>query len=362
MAISESLPRNDGMMALAARHEEIAALMPRESKVAFLDYPLGKNVGDLLIMLGTLRFFKTHGYEVRLSRTLRNTEPRGRLPIGEGDTIVLQGGGNFGDLYPHIQNYRERIIDEYPDHRILIFPQTIFYKNKNLFARSAERINRHPDITFFVRDHVSAEMARPYFGERVRLVPDMAHQLWPVLREEVAASRGGSASVSPLFFMRDDEETGTSYIATDARRDEFVDWADVNSNSLRAWKRLFEGLAVLENKVGFSFRAESFYFEIIRNEVKRVAHRMGQHPVWVTSRLHGFILGLLLGKPVFAIDNSYGKLSSYIETWENELMPVGLLKSEAEAAEAMTFVNTHASEPRQALWSAYCDLHKLVGG
>ncbi|MDO8288397.1 MAG: polysaccharide pyruvyl transferase family protein [Parvibaculum sp.] len=357
----EGLPRNAGMTALAARHAEIAALMPRDQKIIFLDYPLGKNVGDLLIMLGTLYFFKTHGLSIRLSRNLRNTEPRGRLPIGEGDTIVLQGGGNFGDLYPHIQNYRERIIDEYPDHRILIFPQTIFYQNKELFARAAERINRHPDLTFFVRDTVSAEMARPYFGERVRLVPDMAHQLWPALREATLSPDNEGDRIPPLFFMRDDEEAGKSYPAVDVYRDAFVDWADVNANSLRIWKRLFEGLAVAENRFGFSLHSERLYFDIIRREVERVARRMGRHPVWVTSRLHGFIMGLLLGKPVFAVDNSYGKLSSYISTWQNEISPVVLIASDAEAISAMKFVNG-ARTTRKALWTSYSDAHQMVGG
>jgi len=123
-------PRDTGMRALAGRHDEIAALIPKDRPVAFLDYPLGKNVGDLLIMLGTLSFFGKHGLSVRLSRNLRNTPPPERLGIGADDTIILQGGGNFGDLYPHIQAYRERIIAEYPNHKIVIFPQTIFFSDR----------------------------------------------------------------------------------------------------------------------------------------------------------------------------------------------------------------------------------------
>ncbi|ABS63530.1 polysaccharide pyruvyl transferase [Parvibaculum lavamentivorans DS-1] len=348
-----SAPRHAGMTALAARHDEIAGLVPGDRRIAYLDYPLGKNVGDLLIMLGTLKFFERHGLKVRLSRTLKNTPPRGRLPIGEGDTIVLQGGGNFGDLYPHIQNYRERIIEEYPDHKVLIFPQTIFFKDKEKLKRSAEKMMRHPDLTFFVRDRASEALARPLFGEKVRLVPDMAHQLWPDLHQRIG-SRGEQAS-NPLFFIRKDEEAGDSFAAIEAHKAQFLDWEDVNYTSLRVWKRVFDELAQLELRLGFSFGLEAAYFNIIRGEVDKVARRMARHDVWITSRLHGFILGLLLGKPVFAIDNSYGKLSSYVETWREDIRDIKLLSGETDAEEAIAFLNKARGLDRHALWQAYSD-------
>ena len=39
------------------------------------------------------------------------------------------------------------------------------------------------------------------------------------------------------------------------------------------------------------------------------------------DRLHAVILGCLLGKDVAMDDNSYGKLSSYFDTWMPGLVP-----------------------------------------
>ena len=42
----------------------------------------------------------------------------------------------------------------------------------------------------------------------------------------------------------------------------------------------------------------------------------------VTTRLHPMILSILLHKPVEYIDNTYGKLSAYAETWLHDLPEV----------------------------------------
>ena len=43
--------------------------------------------------------------------------------------------------------------------------------------------------------------------------------------------------------------------------------------------------------------------------------QIDRHKVLVTDRLHGHIMASLFGKPHVVIDNSYGKISNFIETW-----------------------------------------------
>lgn len=46
------------------------------------------------------------------------------------DTIILlQGGGNFGDIWD-IHEFKRKVIRNYPENRIIIFPQTVFYQKK----------------------------------------------------------------------------------------------------------------------------------------------------------------------------------------------------------------------------------------
>ena len=46
------------------------------------------------------------------------------------DIIALTGGGNMGNVYPFSENIRKQIINTFPNNKIIIFPQTIFYDQK----------------------------------------------------------------------------------------------------------------------------------------------------------------------------------------------------------------------------------------
>jgi pyruvyl transferase EpsO len=327
-----NLLRSAGMTALASAHAGVVAAIPQDRPVAYLDYSIAANVGDLLIMLGTLHLLRREGYRLRLSRNLYDTEARGHLPIEQGDTVVLQGGGNFGDLYPHFQNYRERIVSEYPDKKIVILPQTIFFRDQSALKRSAAVFAKHRDLKIFVRDNESLQIARKYFCADAELAPDMAHQLWPSIWQR--ASNAQQEKRSPLYLLRQDIEKGEQPEALLSRKRQFTDWSDLVSVQLRALKRLMRDYSKLQGHVGAHLGIEQIYFRLVSREVDRIMRKLFVHDIWITSRLHGLISGLLLAKPVFFIDNSYGKLSGYVDTWRDALDPVVRIRTAADAQRA----------------------------
>ena len=340
-----------GMAALGDMHEQIAALLPRDGRVVYLDYAFTTNVGDQLIVLGTLKFFERHGIAVKLSRNIHNIE-HGGLAITPGDVLVLHGGGNFGDIYPHFQHLRERIIAAFPDNRVVIMPQTVHFDDKAELDRSCRAIARHPDLTLFVRDRRSLEIVRPYFGDRARLAPDMAHQLWPSLCEEVAVGVDGRAD-DPLLLLRRDGEKSAIPSGLSGLEDRFTDWDVLVSRRYRLEREVIRRQYAAARRGVRLYDLDEAYFAAMRREVVRVARRLYRHPLWITSRMHGAILGLLLGKPVFALDNSYGKLSSYFEAWGQGTAPVKLVSCVQDAEEMMEFVHRASSGDESALWNAY---------
>ena len=52
----------------------------------------------------------------------------------------------------------------------------------------------------------------------------------------------------------------------------------------------------------------------------------------LTNRLHAVILGLLLGRSVIAFDNSYGKLSTYYQSWLKGMEKLDFQQAGAYAA------------------------------
>ena len=149
------------MDSLKTHLRQILDVIPRGSDIYYLDYPVHSNGGDLLIMKGTEAFFKD--YQIRVRARYSVLDFPETLTIPKGHIIVLHGGGNFGDLYPAHQKLREKIISRYPHHRIVMLPQTIFYKSETEFDRTAQIFNGHPDVHLYVRDSLSYQLATKRF-------------------------------------------------------------------------------------------------------------------------------------------------------------------------------------------------------
>ena len=82
----------------------IVELIKDKNDVFYFDYPLHLNVGDLLIYHGTEQFFKDHHINVTLKRCEYDLDlEEVKAKITPNTTILLHGGGNFGDLYPQHQ-------------------------------------------------------------------------------------------------------------------------------------------------------------------------------------------------------------------------------------------------------------------
>jgi pyruvyl transferase EpsO len=287
--------------------QALGAAVPSGARAVFLDYPVYGNVGDLMIFLGTERWLDAAGIRV-LGRWHSGNFPSPVLP--EETVILLQGGGNFGDLYHH-QRFRERVVSRYPRNRIVFLPQTIHYRDPARLAASADVLDRHADIRLFVRGPASQTIARESFsGCPVRMVPDMATWLYPLLSEPPPPI----PSQGTLYLLRRDRERRTGEVVPDRGPGWRGDWKDLLGDRyrrLRFWKaasRLYPAHA-------FALRWRA----MVEETVAFCAVRFRDYEHVVSSRLHGALLGGLLGIPTTLLDNSYGKNRQYFEAWLRDL-------------------------------------------
>ena len=162
------------MYVLKAKLVKILDFIEDKNDVIFVDYPIYHNVGDLLIMLGTLEFFKNNKINVRLHLSASNLNLS--KVVSSKTTIICQGGGNFGDLYHTHQNVRELLVRSFPNNKIIILPQTAFFNSMENQKKSQELFNQHNDIVMFARDEKTHEIFKQ-FSEKAYLMPDMAHEL-----------------------------------------------------------------------------------------------------------------------------------------------------------------------------------------
>lgn len=297
------------MHALASEHEVLLDLIGNRP-FHYVDIPVHGNIGDLLIMQGTLAFFRRYGLRPRI------TAPAFAYKtdwIRDEDVIVFHGGGNFGDLYSEYGMHllREQVVTSHPKNTIVVLPQTIHFSSAAERHRSASVFRQHPDIHICVRDSSSYEIARE-FTENVYLLPDMAHQLYRIESDSPLMPQGS------LLISRTDDERRAGNSAAQPNVMTTTDWPHLVGDSERIIDNFRRGMRAM-HKAGFSqvgnrFLAESWALysaKLINNAVKLFA----RHEHIFTDRLHGHILACLMDKPNTVIDNSYGKNSTYVSAW-----------------------------------------------
>ncbi|MFI5371322.1 MAG: polysaccharide pyruvyl transferase family protein [Candidatus Eisenbacteria bacterium] len=302
-------------------------LVPRDGAVALVDFPHAPNVGDSLIWLGTLAWLRASGRGApRVACSEFTYDPRTLARrIGSG-TILLSGGGNFGDLYENHQRLRERVIADFPDHRIVQLPQTLHFHATENLERARSVLNRHAKLTLLVRDHRSLAIAGEEFHAPAILCPDMSLCLGALPRR-VPATR-------PIVWLsrRDKEAMAEAPIRApvDVRP---VDWlSDDPRTVIRFNRSLSRGLRHRpELRPWLAPWITPTFDTIARMRLERGARILGAGERVVTNRLHGHILSLLLGIPHYVVDNSYGKVRNFHEAWTRESKLTRFCETQAEA-------------------------------
>lgn len=304
--------------------ETIHPVIPLDGRLALVDFPNYSNVGDSAIWLGTIRYlfslYKIRPTYVSTLDAFSGDELNRVLSTGP---IFLQGGGNFGDLWPHHQDFREMILRQYRDRPVVQLPQSIHFQSEERLKRAADIINAHPNFTLFVRDEPSYELAVQWFTCKVRLCPDMAFYLG---RQPRPIARRAAL----LCLLRTDSE---SAVATVPAQGCVQDWLDEPADTAAKVRK--KSIAYLP-LIGFSAimaggRRELYYRRLAGARVRRGIKQLSGFRYVISDRLHVHILCTLLGIPHTVLDNSYGKVGRFHKAWTTDLESVRASESLAAA-------------------------------
>jgi pyruvyl transferase EpsO len=135
-----------------------------------------------------------------------------------------------------------------------------------------------------------------------------------------------------VWLLRTDKESRAPS-ARGVGRDGVVDWLDEPPTLLRSISYVLTDV-VRRGGPGSLARPllTAIYEPLARQRLRRGVAVLSAGHVVVTDRLHGHILSLLLGIPHVVLDNSYGKLSSFVATWTHDVDGVLRAESVTEAA------------------------------
>lgn len=298
--------------------------------MALVDFPDHSNVGDSAIYLGEIRWLRQNHIVPGYVSSMDDYSPSElRKSVPEGP-IFIHGGGNLGDIWPDHQRFREAIIADFPDRRIVQLPQTIHFTDAAALGRMAKLIADHGNFLLLVRDRTSLDVARSSFACDVRLCPDMAlalgmqplpararHQLVLLLRTDI------ERAALPPYAIEMADALVCDWLEEPRRLRESIRWRSA----------ICAALASPADALDRSYQRERLYMAIAQRRFLRGLRLLASGSGVITDRLHGHILCLLLGLPHIVFDNSYGKLGSFITTWTETSRLVGRAQGPQDALE-----------------------------
>ena len=344
-------------------HQNLAKV-GRFSECALLNYPNYSNIGDHLIWLGEV-FYLTDTCETKIKYTAADIsdfsaeemeKQAGKSPI------LLQGGGNLGDLWRNHQEFREYIISKYHDRPIVIMPQSIYFASAENLDQAASVFNAHPNLTLFVREQKSYEIALKHFKNcQVIKSPDMAFQLADTPYLKYYSSEKES---SILYHCRYDAEKNNNFSSAPIFTLQNLvayDWITFHLDYWYLRELMLNNLqlspsAMQITPVSAQISTANFLEWILR-QVEQTFHthsakldslynpkmhrtslgmihcgiyQFKRHRIVITDRLHGHILCVLLDIPHIFLANSYYKNESFYESWTHQVPFCRFVKNSSE--------------------------------
>jgi len=303
---------------LAAQLERtLDRLVPRDRPALLVGSGI-TNVGDAAIAVATHRYLAARGTPV-LDMDRRTYDAAvARRFLGADGTLLLAGGGTFGDVWPSQAALRARALADLAEVRAVQLPQTVHYTTPAALDAAAPVFRGARRLTLLLRDHESVAHVRARWGLEAILAPDLAF----LLRDLPAAP----PTQDVLWLLRTDQEsvrTRRGRVIEPPPVSTAVDWPAPRAGARRTRRWLAKSLGVLGGDA--PRRRAAIARRDHAEEQDRLATGLaliGSARVVATDRLHASIFALLLGRPVVVMPDRHGKLRSFHHTWTADVPDV----------------------------------------
>jgi pyruvyl transferase EpsO len=291
----------------------LSAVIPPGVDCALLEFPNYANVGDSAIWLAERKWLAKNGNTVVYSCDKESYSAQALArQVGTGP-ILLQGGGNFGDIWIDFQRFREQVIQDFPNNKIIQFPQSIHFTNEKNLASTQCILNAHPDLTLLCRDLDSFQFARNNFAVKSILCPDIVFNLGPL-------PRPAEPTTQILWLARTDKETVNQPLPEDLPGLKRTDWIEEPKlEGLERYQQLTQKIR-LNMQGGDEFLPQLLetYDTLAEERLARGCSILGCGEVVVTDRLHGHVVCLLMDIPHIVMNNAYGKVRGLFDAWTSQ--------------------------------------------
>lgn len=211
------------------------------------------------------------------------------------DLIVFQSGYTMTHIHEH-EAMRKQIISTFVNNRIVILPQTIFYKTKADEKWAVETYKDLDNLLLLARDRVSYETAKKLFGKtEIVLFPDIVTTL--IGNMQFSNEREGI-----LFCVRDDWERY---------------YSDKQMKELIGRISKLAPTATTDTSIKINNTEDrAAVWKLVCGTIEEYS----KYKLIITDRYHGTIFALAAGTPVIVLKTTDHKVITGAE-WFKPLIP-----------------------------------------
>ena len=260
--------------------------------------PKHGNIGDHAITLAIYKFFQDMDkiiFEVSsfdrhyFLDYIKNN-------ISKDDVIMINGGGFMGSQWIEEEKMIRDVVTSFPNNKVVIFPQTIYYKNDadgiNQLEKSLKIYNEHKNLIVCTRELKSYEFAcKNLINAENICMPDMVLYFDNI---ELKSNKRKDA----LLCMRNDSEK------------------NVSDDLIPVLKEIFN-----RKKMEIHYTDTVINRSIKKNERKKIFNNklleFSNYEIIITDRLHGMIFAALTHTPCIALGNYNHKVKGVYEWIKN---------------------------------------------
>ena len=262
-----------------------------EKKLLLIGTSEHSNIGDAAITFGEYEFIRKYFSDYKLIEVstyeFNDYFPYLENIVNANDLIFLHDGGSVGNKYLKEETVRRKIIESFPNNKIVILPQTIYFDDDLELSISKEIYNNHNNLIIFTRGATSLKFAKDNFSKaKSYKTVDMALNI----KVNYSYERNGI-----LCCIRDlNDESGLSK----KLYNQVLDIVKSNDKNYTFSNNLYTGDIKKEMRN-----------HVIYEQLKLFAH----HKLIITDRLLGLIFSLITNTPCIVISSYNYKLNEFVE-------------------------------------------------
>nr|WP_253956503.1 polysaccharide pyruvyl transferase family protein [Pediococcus pentosaceus] len=283
-----------------------------------MDVPTNGNIGDQAIVYATYLFLnelKPNYSILEVPYTDLNASLNTlRRNLAADTLVILNGGGNLGDIYPSEEFNRWTTFRMLKQNKKILFPQSVSFKtNKEglkMLKKSINSYEKSHKLNVFLRERKSFNFFKEnYKNVDVNLVPDIVFSL-----ENKIQVNDTEKSLGVLTLLRDDIEKSD------------YDLSNLFKAVTQKNKKLTKSDTYIPNiKINEKSREK-----LVLSKIEEIS----RYELVITDRLHGMILSYLAHTPVIVLENNNWKIKSTYQTWLKDASFVKLINSNPTYLEA----------------------------